>query len=114
MPIRIFVSAILIGAAVIPGVSMAQDRAAWFKSLKQPTTGLSCCDISDCKRTEANWEKGSWWAVVRGLKRQIPDEKVVKSPISLDGEAYVCASENPYLKPEMTTIYCFVPPSMAM
>ncbi len=49
-------------ATVATGQS--QDRGSWFKSLKQPGTGYSCCDISDCRRAEADWREGQWWAVV--------------------------------------------------
>ncbi len=26
--------------------------APWFQSLRQPETGMSCCDIADCRPTE--------------------------------------------------------------
>jgi hypothetical protein len=65
----------------------AQDRGSWFKSLKQPGSGFSCCDISDCKRTEADWRGGQWWAVVSG---DPPRDRADKR--SIDGDAYVCSS----------------------
>ena len=114
-----------VSAGVHPGTAFAQDalaiqmarkgdmsRADWFKSLRQPDTGLSCCDISDCKRTQADWKQGGWWATVRGLKRPVPADKVLERPRSIDGEAYVCATE--IGNPAYATIYCFIPPNMAM
>jgi len=109
--------AILVGCGLIVWAVIAlsrpvgaEDRGAWFKSLRQPATGLSCCDISDCKRTEARWEGNGWVAVVRGVDRSIPGERVLQSPRSLDGDAYVCASEGG--KAETATIYCFIPPDI--
>jgi len=82
----------------------AQDRGAWFKSLR--LNGVSCCDISDCRQTEATWRDGGWWAYSPHKKAMIsvPEAKVLHSPMSIDGEAYLCEGL-------AGTIYCFVPPS---
>jgi hypothetical protein len=80
----------------------AQDRASWFKSLKQPGTGISCCDISDCKRTSADWRDGQWHAVVNGEWTPIPPEKELDKK-SIDGDAYVCSSPT-------RRVYCFIRP----
>jgi hypothetical protein len=84
----------------------AEDRSAWFKSLMQPDTGLSCCDISDCRRADADWRDGQWWAVVEGQWTPIPPQKEL-SKRSIDGDAYVCSSPS-------RKIYCFVKPNFAM
>jgi hypothetical protein len=94
---------ILAGAT---GAGFAQDRGAWFKSLKQPVTGASCCDISDCRRADADWKDGQWWADVEGQWTPIPKEKELKKT-SIDGEAYVCSGYG-------RKIFCFVPPVMSM
>jgi hypothetical protein len=80
-----------------------EDRGAWFKSLRQPDTGFSCCDISDCRRAEADWREGQWWAVVGGEWTAIPPDKELEKQ-SIDGEAYVCSSPT-------RRIYCFVKPT---
>ena len=72
-------------------VARAEDRHAWFKSLTMPGTTISCCDISDCRRTEADWHGGQWWATVDGQWTPIPPNKEL-SKRSIDGDAYVCAS----------------------
>jgi hypothetical protein len=87
-------------AALVP--VEAQDRASWFKSLKQPGTEISCCDISDCRRAEANWRNGQWHAVVEGQWTPIPPEKELDKK-SIDGDAYVCSSPT-------RRIYCFIKP----
>lgn len=83
----------------------AEDRGSWFKSLKQNITGASCCDISDCRRADADWRKGQWWADVQGEMTPIPPEKVLAKH-SIDGEAYVCSGYD-------RRIYCFVPPILS-
>lgn len=87
-----------------------ENRGAWFRSLKQPDNGSSCCDVADCKQTVAEYIDGSWWAKVRGVIREIPPNKILIKPHSIDGEAYVCASES---GPAATAfIYCFIPQPM--
>ena len=73
---------------------------------RQPVTGASCCDISDCRQTKADWQKGQWWADVQGEWTPIPKEKEL-AKTSIDGEAYVCSGYD-------RRIYCFVPPIMSM
>ncbi len=86
--------------------ALQEQRATWFRSLKQPNTGMSCCDVSDCRRTDADYRQGQWWAEVEGNWTPIPQEKQLDK-LSIDGDAYVCSGPR-------GTIYCFVPPSMAM
>ena len=97
--------------AGIAGISLisaarAQDRSAWFKSLTMPGTNFSCCDISDCRRTQADWRRGQWWADVDGQWTPIPRGKELNKR-SIDGDAYVCASPDRY-------IYCFIKPDLVM
>ena len=78
------------------------EKDAWFRSLKQPGSGFSCCSRSDCTRTDAVFSKGRWQAVVNGVWTLIPPEKELDT-MSYDGEAYVCN------KPD-GKIICFVRP----
>lgn len=96
----------LVLLAIVP--VWAQDRGSWFKSLKQPGSGFSCCDISDCRRTDAEWRGEGWTAISKGAGGAwvvIPPDKVLDQPKSLDGDAYLCESPN-------GRIYCFVPPDI--
>lgn len=86
--------------------ALAEDRAAWLKSLRQPVTGMSCCDISDCNRTDAEWRQGQWWAMLNGKWVVVPRETLLDKT-SIDGDAYICAGRT-------GTIYCFIPPTMSM
>jgi hypothetical protein len=103
----------VIALAVLAGTSQAiahdpsTARGAWFKSLKQPGSDASCCDISDCRQTEANWRDGQWWAKVAGEWTPVPPSRELDKK-SFDGEAYVCANR------DFKIIYCFVRPNLAM
>jgi hypothetical protein len=96
--------------------AQAQDRGKWFRSLERPDGGGSCCDISDCRKTSAEWRGGQWFAAVNGRIRPIPPEIVLRDPPSIDGDAYVCAGrdivddENP-TDITLGRLFCFIPPS---
>jgi hypothetical protein len=94
--------------------AFAGDRGDWFKRLRIPGTKASCCDIADCHRTEADWRDGEWWAVVNDEWRQVPQSKVLTSPPSIDGSAYICTGTPNWSmgrSPAGPLIYCFVPPN---
>ena len=96
----------------LPVQAKDQNRSDWFKSLTQPSSNESCCDISDCHKTSAKWESGGWWAEVRGRWRAVPQGVVLVRPYSIDGDAYVCSGdpandEGHHIDP---VIFCFVPP----
>jgi hypothetical protein len=93
--------------------ALAGERGAWFQSLKMPGTKASCCGLGDCHRTEADWRKGQWWAIVDDKWRPVPPSQVLTSPPSIDGSAYVCNGSPSWsvggsMEPP---IYCFVPPN---
>jgi hypothetical protein len=113
------------GAAFIAALTVcaepsahAGERGDWFKSLKMPGSKASCCDAGDCHRTDADWRRGQWWAVVNGEWRAVPQTKVLESPASIDGEAYVCNGTPNWtvggFPPMEPPIYCFVPPTWGM
>lgn len=107
-------------AASAAAQDSTSERGIWFKSLEQPETGDSCCDIANCYRTDAEWKDGQWWAEVRGHWVEVPASTILDVK-SIDGEAYVCIANMPLglarpLPEEQTQriirdgIYCFVPP----
>jgi hypothetical protein len=105
-------AAMFAAAALAPAA--AGERGDWFRSLVRPGTKESCCDIADCMRTDAEWRQDQWWANVRGRWRPIPDDRVLSTPLSLDGEAYVCSADpsNDDSRQVLPVIYCFIPPLM--
>jgi hypothetical protein len=101
-------------AAACWSAALAGERGDWFKSLKMPGTKASCCDVGDCHATEADWRDGEWWAIVHGEWRVVPQSKILASPFSIDGAAYVCTGSPAWTIGEPETkppIYCFVPPN---
>jgi hypothetical protein len=91
----------------------AGERGDWFESLLTPE-GESCCDMSDCTKTAAEWRGDRWWADVQGKWRTIPLDRILTEPYSIDGDAYVC-SANPANDDSHQIdpfIYCFIPPTM--
>jgi hypothetical protein len=98
------------------------SRAGWFETLKTPS-GESCCNMSDCRPTRAEWRSDTegWWAHVNGKWRPVPADKVLTSPRSIDGAAYLCMGRDPpyghgSLPGDVTSmlgaIFCFVPPDL--
>lgn len=106
---RIALLLIIVYAALITAALAAEpSRSEWFKSLMMPNSTTSCCDISDCKMTPAEWKDGQWHVKVWGYDRVVPPEKILKSPKSIDGEAYVCA----VIGGATAAIRCFIPPNL--
>ena len=89
--------------AFLASRAFGQDRGTWFKALRSPATGQSCCDLADCKRTEADWKGEGWVAhYPDGEPVQVPNAIILDKP-SIDGFAYLCASKSKRL-------YCFIKP----
>ena len=94
-------------ASSASSAATGDGRRDWIEGLKQPRTGNSCCDISDCRKTLAEWRRDGWWAMVYGRWTPVPPETLLNGECSYDGDAYVCASWS-------AGVLCFVPPSMPM
>ncbi len=95
-----------------------QSRRNWFQSLFEPGTDSPCCDVADCSRTVAEWRRDGWWAMVQGKWRSVPQASILKTPHSIDGEAYVCSAaptDNVRVRTRQVEppIRCFVPPNMS-
>ncbi len=95
------------GAAAQPPLQVAQsssDLSAWFKSLRQPANGISCCDESDCRVTKARPTADGWEAQLGARWVAIPEDKIIAgAEHPLTGQAVLCATPQGY-------IYCFVIP----
>ncbi len=79
----------------------------WYKELKQPGTGYSCCNGSadgidgDCRPTRAYLqEDGVWRALIDGRWTPVPPRVVLKS-LAPDGNSHICAGKS-------GMIYCFI------
>jgi hypothetical protein len=77
----------------------------WYKNLKQPGTGYSCCNgdstHGDCRPTRAyKTGDGTWRALVDGHWQPVPPSVVLKM-LAPDGNSHVCAGKS-------GMIYCFI------
>jgi hypothetical protein len=79
----------------------------WYKDLRQPGTGYSCCNgtadgrFGDCRPTRAYiTEDGTWRAMIDGHWVRVPPQAVLKQ-IAPDGNSHICASPS-------GIIYCFL------
>lgn len=116
-------------AKAMAGEAMGDPRRSqWFESLKQPGSSAGCCNLTDCRQTEARQlADQSWEAVLTDYRGRrwvaIPPGKVLKNPKSVDGEAYICntagsAGGNQYfgsgemadMPPSDGVVLCFIPP----
>lgn len=106
--------------ALSPLAAMAQSTAPsgrhgdghaenhdWYKDLKQPQTGYSCCNgrssssDGDCRPTRAYLDDdGMWYALLDGRWVPVPP-KVVLKQLAPDGSSHICASKS-------GMIYCFL------
>lgn len=74
----------------------------WYKGLRAPHTGASCCDDRDCRPTRAYREDdGTWRAMLDGQWVAIPIHVVLKEKAP-DGRSHICAN------PDTKVIYCFI------
>ena len=90
-------------SAPIPGSDPNTPTARWYRSLRNPSTGIMCCDVSDCRPTEARFVDGSWRAYTpQGIEVQIPPESVLTDQTHPTGSAVLCWQPGQVL--------CFVPP----
>jgi len=79
----------------------------WYKELKQPGTGYSCCNgrsntsDGDCRPTRAYIsDDGMWYALLNGRWVPVPPRVVLKQ-LAPDGRSHICASRS-------GMIYCFL------
>ena len=79
----------------------------WYKQLKQPGTGFSCCNGTangvegDCRPTRAYLnDDGNWYALLDGNWVPVPPRVVLKQ-LAPDGSSHICASKS-------GLIYCFL------
>ena len=119
MPFRmrsVAVSFVIVLAAAVGLRVQAQDghygqghaeNHDWYKELKQPGTGYSCCNGTangvegDCRPTRAYLqEDGTWRALIDGSWVEVPPRVVLKQ-LAPDGGSHICASRS-------GLIYCFL------
>lgn len=78
----------------------------WYETLKQPGTGMSCCNDEDCRPTVSRTVGDQVQVEVNGEWATVPPDKIVKSPAP-DLGSHVCAPKQAGLFPK-GFIYCAV------
>jgi len=92
-----------LAAAPPDGADPNSALGIWYRSLRVPETGQSCCNVSDCRPVDAAWVEGDRWRARIGDKViDIPAKSVLRRE-NLDGRGILCRS--------IWAILCFVPPS---
>lgn len=80
--------------------------APFFHSLKQPNTGIGCCDVSDCRILEEDrWrltDKGYEVRVAEDKWMTVPEDRILHKA-NPTGGAVLCYNS------DLSYIYCFVP-----
>jgi len=92
-----------LAAAPPDGADPSSPLGIWYRSLKVPGTGQSCCSVSDCRPVDAAWIEGDHWrARIGDAVIDIPASRVLRRE-NLDGRGILCRS--------VWEVLCFVPPS---
>lgn len=86
--------------------------APWFQGLKQPWTGMGCCNLSDCRFVDAKPTKQGWQVYITKADFPVdedrwvvvPEDRILRGKSNPWGRAVVC-----YL-PGLGVL-CFVEPA---
>ena len=76
---------------------------SWYKTLRQPGTGFSCCNNEDCRPTQARTRGGAIEVIVDGEWTPVPPSTILKQGAP-DLNAHVCAPKVGRPRP----IFCVV------
>ncbi|HLZ68107.1 MAG TPA: hypothetical protein VKQ29_17925 [Aliidongia sp.] len=75
--------------------------APWFQSLRQPSTGLLCCSVADCRAVDSRETSGGYEVFIDNKWLPVPPEKVLQRADNPVGRAVVCWTK-------LAGIMCFV------
>ncbi len=64
--------------------------APWFQSLRQPETGMSCCDIADCRPTEYRTVGDQYEVWIENQWLPVPPRKILQRADNPVGRGIVC------------------------
>jgi hypothetical protein len=77
------------------------EHAEWYRGLKVPGTGSSCCNDKDCMPTDYRIREGLYEVPVGFMWVVVPNARVIRNVPNPVGRAVVCRHGE--------TIFCFVP-----
>ena len=82
----------------------------WYQTLRQPQTGMACCNNEDCRPTKSRRVGATIEVLVDGEWLTVPPDKILDVP-SPDLESHVCAAKFARGWPSRVksdSIYCVV------
>jgi hypothetical protein len=108
---------VLLGLLLITAQALARDYGQyenvpaevrqWFRELRSPDGSISCCDVADCLRTEAQISEYRWQArAPDGTWLLVPSGRVIRNRGNPVGEPILCAGRGPDGEWQ---VFCFVP-----
>lgn len=104
------VAGLIATAIAAPPENADPALAPFFKSLQQPGTGMSCCDIADCRTVVVTHGEGRRWAFIGTGFPNAPNTWV-----EVPDSVVLCGVENPTGEPIACffggKVQCFVPGS---
>jgi hypothetical protein len=93
-----------------PPANADPELAPWFRALRQPKSGLSCCDMADCRRVKYRVVEGHFQAFIGNEFARwqnppyawvdVPETSVLHEHDNPTGEGIACWSGN--------AIICFI------
>lgn len=95
-------AALSAGAFAAPPPDADMSLAPWFRGLRQPGTGMSCCSIADCRRVDYEITPDGYVVRLNGMSMPVPPERVLHRMSNPTGRGVACYT------PDMG-IMCFVP-----
>lgn len=106
LPLVFIVTFLFTGAiaySIAHGHENDDPYASFYRSLKQPMNGASCCNDTDCKQTDYRIVGDHYDVWIEETQKwlTVPDEKILKKIANPTGYAVVCWTQ--YLG-----ILCFV------
>ncbi len=87
------ITAALLAAAPAPAAppeNADPALAPWFQSLRQPETGISCCDVADCRPTEYRTVGDAYEVWVDDRWMTVPPRRILQRADNPIGRAVVC------------------------
>jgi hypothetical protein len=99
--VGILATATYVAVAAPPeGGDSSSPLGEWYRSLRSPASGDSCCSIADCRPVEAQQVNDGWQIKVGGIWLPVRPELVRNNP---DGRPIACMAGG--------IVFCFVPPA---
>ena len=133
---KIAVAALVVGLLGLPVIAAADPPRPdehgysagdgdWFKSLKQPGSGMGCCSVADCRYVEYTIDQNGHYLIeprvmyddrfkgfpgAEKIWTTVPDNVVLHNKMNPTGHAVACYGLNWMDNlPSIGPIFCFIP-----